>query len=78
MVKIKRKRGEAREGVVGIRAPDGSVVRTIRFCTDDILPPNANSDPEDVAMYEPIIRDMAKRYHQYIREAANLEKKKEH
>lgn len=75
IVKIKRNGGEPREGVVGIRAPDGSIVRTIRFCTDDIPIPNKNSAPEDVAIYEPIIRDMAKRYHQYITEVAKLDKK---
>ena len=73
-IKIKRTRGEPREGTLLLRAPDGSITKVIHFYTDD--PPlgeRKKMTPAEEDVCEGIIRDMSVWFHNYIEAAQKAE-----
>ncbi|MDR2513771.1 MAG: hypothetical protein LBD02_01000 [Christensenellaceae bacterium] len=75
-VKIERTSGEPREGVVGLRAPDGSIVESVRFYTDKRpLDDGGKMTSDEKAVCDGIVRDMSTAFHEYAEAAKKLERR---
>lgn len=77
-VHTKPNKGDVLAGVVGIRAPDGSIAKTVKFYRE--APGGAAKagklTKEEEAVCDGIVRDMAVMYHDYVQEVAAMERQK--
>ena len=77
-IKIPRKSGEPRHGVVDIRAPDGSVIRTVQFYTDENPFEGGGKitdDEKDIC--DGIVSYMAEKFGKYVEATKKIEIKKQ-
>ncbi|EOS54438.1 hypothetical protein C814_00831 [Anaerotruncus sp. G3(2012)] len=71
------RKGRVWAGVVGLRAPDGSIARTVKIYRDvDVEPKPGRMTKDEERVCDGIIRDMAVMYHKYVERLTEEEQPK--